>query len=134
MKKSLLALSLLTLSGCAVVDAYMMTKYDPNEYALITSIRAEAQTYKDHCDDLAFSRNAATKVATDTQTFVLYSEHIPKNKDMISAGNQLNEIAKGLADQYAKTDKVSPAFCKIKFNSIEQSADKMQTVIGGRPR
>jgi hypothetical protein len=134
MKKLLLALSILTLSGCAVVDAYLMTKYDPNEYALITNIRAESQIFKNQCDNVSIARMNASKVSTDTQMFVLYSEHIPRNKDLIDASNKLNEIAKGLTDQYSKTDKVSPAFCKIKFESIENSADKMQTVIGGRPR
>ena len=48
--------------------------------------------------------------------------------------DRVNDIAKGLADQYAKSDKVSTAFCKIKFTSIETSADKIQTVTAGRPR
>ena len=65
---------------------------------------------------------------------MLYSEHIPRNKDMIDASKSLHEIAKGLSDQYAKSDKVSPAFCRIKFQNIETSADKIQTVVAGRPR
>jgi hypothetical protein len=134
MKKLLVSLAVLSLSGCALVDAYLMTKYDPNEYTLITSIRAEAQQFKTQCDDPVVSRANATKLSTDTQLFVLYSEHIPRNKDLISAGQSLNAIAKGLSDQYAKADKVSTAFCKIKFESVETSADKIQGVVAGRPR
>jgi len=134
MKKLLLAVMISMLSGCAVVDAYLMTHYDPNEYKLITDIRAEAQIYKSQCDDTVTSKANAIKMSNDTQLFVLYSEHIPRNKDLISASNDLHTIAQGLADQYAKFDKVSPGFCKIKFTSIESNADKMQTTIAGRPR
>ena len=134
MKKLLPAVMISMLSGCAVVDAYLMTHYDPNEYKLITDIRAEAQLYKSQCDDSIASKTNAIKMANDTQLFVLYSEHIPRNKDLISASNDLHTIAQGLADQYAKFDKVSPGFCKIKFTSIESNADKMQTTIAGRPR
>jgi hypothetical protein len=133
MKRIISILALSMLSSCALVDAYLMTHYDPNEYQAITSIRAEAQLFKSQCDDPVLSQANAVKVATDTQYFVLYSEHIPRNDDLISASKDLHAIAQGLADQYSKA-KVSPAFCKIKFTSIETSADRMQTVISRRPR
>lgn len=134
MKKLLAILLISTLSGCALVDAYLMTKYDPNEYNLITTIRAEAQQFKTQCDDPTASRANANKLSADTQLFVLYSEHIPRNKELISAGQSLNAIAKGLSDQYAKADKVSTVFCKIKFENVETSANKIQGVVAGRPR
>jgi len=134
MKKLLLILVALSLSGCAVVDAFLMTKYDPNEYQLITNVRLQAQQAKEQCGDAAVSKQNAVRINSDTQMFMLYSEHIPRNKDMIDASKSLYEIAKGLNDQYIKSDKVSPAFCRIKFQNIETSADKIQTVISGRPR
>jgi hypothetical protein len=134
MKKLLTALMITMLSGCSVLDAYLMTHYDPNEYSLITSIRAEAQQFKAQCDDAVASKTNAVKLATDTQLFVLYSEHVPRNAEVISASKDLHTLAQGLVDQYDKSDKVSPGFCKIKFNNVETSADKMQQVIGRRPR
>lgn len=134
MKKLLTALAITMLSGCSVLDAYLMTHYDPNEYQLITSIRAQAQQFKSQCDDSAVSKVNASKLASDTQLFVLYSEHVPRNTDVISASKDLHTLAQGLVDQYTKSDKVSPGFCKIKFNSVETSADKMQQIIGKRPR
>lgn len=132
MKKILLALTVL-LSGCTIVDAYLMTKYDPNEYQLVTDIRSEARQFKTQCDDATNSKSNAIRIAYDTQLFVLYSEHIPRNENLITASKALDVIAQGLANQY-KNDKVSSAFCKIKFETIETSADKLQKVIGGRPR
>jgi hypothetical protein len=134
MKRILLVPLLLALNGCALVDAYLMTKYDPNEYQLITGVRLQAQQSKAQCDDVAVSKINAIRIESDTKLFALYSEHIPRNKDLIEASNTLNSIAKGLNDQYNKSDKVSPAFCKIKFQSIETSADKIQAVVAGRPR
>ena len=134
MKKLLAVIPLVLLSGCALVDAYLMTKYDPNEYQLITSVRLQAQQAKAQCDDAAVSKSNAIRITTETQLFSLYSEHIPRNKDLIDASNNLHAIAKGLSDQYIKSDKVNTAFCKIKFQSIETSADKIQTVVAGRPR
>lgn len=134
MKRILLIPLLLTLNGCALLDAYLMTKYDPNEYQLITGVRLQAQQSKTQCDDAAVSKTNAVRVESDTKLFALYSEHIPRNKDLIEASKNLNSIAKGLSDQYNKNDKVSPAFCKIKFQSIETSADKIQAVVAGRPR
>ena len=134
MKKLIIALAITMLSGCSVLDAYLMTHYDPNEYQLITSIRAEAQQFKSQCDDASASKANAYKLATNTQLFVLYSEHVPRNTDVISASKDLHSLAQGLVDQYTKSDKVSPGFCKIKFSNVETSADKMQQVIARRPR
>jgi len=133
MKKILIALSLGILQGCTLLDAYLMTNYDPNEYQLITFIRAEARQFKTQCDNVNNSKFNAGKIAHDTQLFVLYSEHIPRNENLIEASKALNVIAQGLLTQY-QNDKVSPAFCKIKFENIETSADRIQKVIGGRPR
>jgi hypothetical protein len=134
MKKIFLACVVLMLSGCALLDAYLMTHYDPNEYKIITDIRADAQSFKAQCDDPVASKANAVKLAHETQLFALYSEHIPRNELLISASKDLNTIAQGLADQYAKTDKVSIGFCKIKFTSVETNADKMQAIIAKRPR
>jgi len=46
----------------------------------------------------------------------------------------LNEIAQGLVTQYNISNKVSPIFCKLKFEGIEHSANTIQHVLGGRPR
>lgn len=133
MKNLLAAIAITLLSGCTVLDAYLMTHYDPNEYKLITDIRAEAQLFKTQCDNADQSKLNSVKLANDTQLFVLYSEHVPRNDDVISASKDLHTLAQGLADQYNKA-KVSPGFCKIKFTAVENSADKMQKVIGSRPR
>ena len=42
MKKLILIASIFVLTGCAAIDAYRMAKFDNNEYALINSVRTQA--------------------------------------------------------------------------------------------
>ena len=134
--KKLIALVavVLSLNGCAVYDAYMMTGFDGNEYQLITQVRVDANKFKDQCNDVNLSVANANTIAYETRTFMFYSEEIPRNSNGINASKSLNEIAQGLVDRYKTTAPVSELFCKLKFESIEHSAQTIQHVIGKRPR
>jgi len=132
--KRLILLLFPILTSCAAVDAMLMSKFDPSEYRMITEIRANAQMFKTECDNYLLSKPNAIEMANQTNLFMLYSEHIPRNTDSYNASKSLNEIAQGLSEKYVKGDKVSPMFCKLKFEGIEHSADTMQHVLGNRPR
>lgn len=133
--KTLISLFLVTwLSGCTLIDAYFMTKYDANEYLLISKIRVDAEQFKKECSNLDISHSNSKTLLDQTKLFVAYSQYVPRNKNVITASTELNAMAQGLYDQYQKNQKVSPAFCNIKFESLEKSAEKIQSIIGGRPR
>lgn len=134
MIKVLTAVLAITLSGCTLLDAYLMTPYDPNEYDRITSIRNHAHQYAETCNDFAISKVNANLIANETLAFEMYSEHIPRNDDGYASAKKLNEIAQGVKKQYNTTEKVSEVFCKLKFNSITNSANLMQHTIGDKPR
>jgi hypothetical protein len=133
MKKLLIVTAIALLSGCALVDSYLM-KYDSNEYAIITQIRSDAQGYKSACDNELMSMTNAVALADKTRMFMLFSEHQPHNEPVIKASVELDKIAQGLKTQYVNSGKVSPVFCKIKFESVEHSAETMQKIIGAKPR
>lgn len=124
----------LSLSGCVLLDAFLMTKYDPNEYKIITEIRAQSHQFKETCEDTEKSKVNSIKIHIDTELFMMYSEHLPRNTDVQRASKELNEMAKELKDRYQKNQPVSKMFCKMKFDNIESSAKKMQSIIGSRPR
>jgi len=124
----------LSLNGCAVYDAYMMTGFDGNEYQLITQVRVDANKFKDQCSDATASVANANTIAYETKTFMFYSEEIPRNSNGINASKSLNEIAQGLVDRYKTGTPVPALFCKLKFESIEHSAQTIQHVLGKRPR
>jgi hypothetical protein len=134
MKRLFAVAAVLALNGCAVWDAYMMTGYDANEYRLITEIRVDAITYKTQCATPLLSQANAQAIAYKTLLFEKYSEHIPRNDDLIRASKNLNEIAQGLADRYAGADPVSPMFCRLKYSGIENSAALLQHTVARRPR
>ena len=135
MKRLLIVLSVLALNGCAVYDALMMTGFDPNEYRVITEIRTDAGVYKGQCDSNDASRLNSMAISHKTMLFENYESQIPRNANGINASKELNKIAQGLRDRYKdpKTP-VSAAFCRLKFQSIENSAETIQHVVGNRPR
>ena len=133
--KRLIPLILIPLfAGCTLLDAYLMTKYDANEYKLAVEIRTDAVKYKKQCDNADASKANANAIADKTQLFEHYSEHIPRNDNGASASRNLNEIAQGLAKRYNSGDKVSTTFCRLKFEGIEIGAVTVQSVLAKRPR
>ena len=78
MKRIAIVVTVLALNGCAIYDALMMTKYDPNEYLLITQIRTDASVYKTQCDTPMAVTNAV-QMSYKTNLFKNYSQNIPKN-------------------------------------------------------
>lgn len=133
MKKLILASTIVLLSGCSVMDAYLM-KYDTNEYRIVSEIRAEAHAYKSECDNPLLARPNSIAIADKTQFFVFYAEYIPHNEPVKRASVELNKIAQGLKEQYAGDKKASAAYCRIKFESIEKSAETIQRITGDKPR
>jgi hypothetical protein len=133
MKRILLAALALSLTSCALWDAYMMAPYDANEYLQITEIRATAGQYRRQCDNPILAGVNAQAIANRTDLFEKYEELIPRNNNGFRAAQALNEIAQGLNTAYAKGT-VSSVFCKLKYNNIEHSAELIQRVTAGRPR
>ena len=134
MRKLIAVFALVGLSGCTLVDAYLMTKYDANEYKLAVEIRSDANRYKTECNDAMLSRANAQAIAQKTQLFEHYSEHIPRNDNGASASRNLNEIAQGLVKRYNAGTPVSATFCRLKFEGIEIGATTVQSVLAKRPR
>ena len=133
MKTLILLVSASLLSGCALIEAYLL-KYDPNEYLQISEIRTTAYLGKTSCDNQEQAKKQSETIANKTLTFKQFVEHLPHNDKVKAASIDLDKIAQGFKDQYTKSDKVSATFCKIKLESIEKSAESMQKIIGDKPR
>ena len=133
MKRIFLTAFALSLTSCALWDAYFMAPYDANEYMQITEIRATAGQYRRQCDNFNQSAVNAQAMANRTDLFEKYEELIPRNDNGFKAARALNEIAQGLNAAYAKGI-VSATFCRLKYNNIEHSAELIQRVTAGRPR
>lgn len=120
----------LSLSGCALFDAYFMAGYDNQEYTLINKIRTHAQIAQKSCDNPQ-SLKAEIKYIQDTSLeFKNFTQHIPRNPEAYKMGGQMVE----LSEQLKFDEKTSPVFCKLKFQQVERNAEKIQHVLGSKPR
>jgi hypothetical protein len=133
MKRIFVVAFALSLTSCALWDAYFMAPYDANEYMLITEIRVDAGQYREQCANPVMAPANATAMARKTNLYEKYSEQIPRNENGYKASQALNEIAQGLDVAYVKGT-VSATFCRLKYVSIENSARLIQRVTAGRPR
>lgn len=134
MKKTLIALVAVSLSGCALVDAYFMAKYDTHEYSLVNSIKTKAQVAQETCNDTQLSKAKLTDIYNTAVEFRNFTFHIPRNEDATNMAGKLVALVKESKDHYAKTDKVSEFYCKQKLQQIVRSADVIQGPIGAKPR
>jgi hypothetical protein len=139
MKKIILALSFLTLTGCAsvqslpVINAYFMAKFDNNEYMLINTVRTQANLGASKCGTPEIVP-VVENIYFKTIELKNYSQSIPKNEETIKMSSELSEIVKGLNEKYHSKEPVSLNYCTTKFGIIEKNAVTIQNVVGAKPR
>jgi hypothetical protein len=139
MKKLLVVLAIISLQGCAAIQAtsvyrsVMMAKFDNNEYSQINSIRTTA--------NLGAAKCGTTDVVPVVDSLYYksvelknYSASIPHNEETVKMTAELAEIIKGLNTRYHEKEPVSVSYCTLKFGTIEKNAVTIQNVIGSKPR
>ena len=127
--KKLVILLFPLLTSCA----YFATKYDPNEYKLITEISLDANRYKSQCSNPTAEVNAVN-ITYKTELLERYTQDLPNNDEVYKASIELNDIAKGLESRYHEPTAVPKIFCELKYSSIENAALLLKHVIGNKPR
>jgi LAS superfamily LD-carboxypeptidase LdcB len=130
MKKIALAFLVMSLSGCALIDAYFMAKYDTNEYALINKIRTTAQIAQKSCDKPLEVKPQINDIIYTSTELRNFTQHIPRNPEAYKMAGQMVE----LSEQIKFDEKTSPVFCKMKLQQVERNAEKIQHVLGSKPR
>jgi len=136
MKKLISVCAFFALTGCStvtnLVDAYL-TKYDTNQYKIVNDIRTVAGVGKTKCNDPQEAGKLANQLAFDTLTLMNFAEFQPHNQHIQNSSIELNKIAQDLSQRYS-TGSVSVAFCKIKFQIIEDAAKLIQQSEGNKPK
>jgi hypothetical protein len=130
MKKIALTLLVMALSGCTVFDAYFMAHYDNQEYYLINKIRTKAQVAQRSCDTPVTLKSEIKEIVNTSLEFKNFTQYIPRNPEAFKMAGQMVE----LSEQIKFDDKTSPIFCKMKLQQVERNAEKIQTVLGSKPR
>ena len=123
-----------SLSGCALIDAYLMAGYDTTEYALVNRIKTQAELAVDDCKDPVKSKQNADNLYVTAVELKNFATNIPRNEDTSKLAGNLVELTKQGKEQYVKNPNVSETFCKLKLQQIGRSAEVAQKVIGKKPR
>ena len=134
MKKIIIILFTLHLSGCALYDAYFMAKYDTTEYSLVNQIKTKAQIAEENCGNHILVITQVNDLYNSALEFKNFTVYIPRNEDAVKLSAKLFTLTKDARDYFNKSEKISPIFCKAKLQQIEKSADTIQHVLGSKPR
>jgi len=135
MKKLIVSLIVISsLSGCALIDAYLMAGYDSNEYAMVNKVRTKAELSVEDCKDPIKSKQNADNLYVTAVELKNFATNIPRNEDTAKLAGNLVELTKQGKEQYVKNPNVSETFCKLKLQQIGRSAEVAQKVIGKKPR
>lgn len=133
--KRLLVIALIPLlPGCALVDAYLMAKYDTNEYALANAVKTKAELAQEQCANKQVVEQKLVDVYASAVEFKNFTIYIPRNDDANKMAVKLATLTKDTKDYYTTHDKVSEAFCKMKLQQIVKSSDAILETLGKKPR
>jgi hypothetical protein len=133
--KLLLVSSIITiLPGCALWDAYFMAGYDNQEYALVNTIRTNAELNVGMCNDFEASKRTFEFLYSKGLEVKNFTQYIPDNEDSHKLAGNIYELTKQGRDAYNSTAIVSSTFCKLKLQQIVRATETAQKVIGSKPR
>jgi hypothetical protein len=134
MKKLIPLTFVVLLSGCTLLDAYFMAKYDTNEYFIVNDIKTKAQVAEENCGNHILVVTQVNELYIKSLEFKNFTLHIPRNRDADNMSTKLLTLTKDTKEYFNKAEKISPIFCKAKLQQIVKSADTIQHVIGSKPR
>lgn len=135
MKKIIAALFLTTtLTGCALIDAYFMARYDNVEYSLLNKINTLSELSVNDCKDQKNSYGNFEGLYWTAVELRNFSQYIPRNTETQKLASNMVELTKQGKEMYEKGTTVSETFCKLKLGQINRSAKVAQEVIGKKPR
>ena len=126
MKKLLLILAVVGLSGCASVMEYIPSRWDVNQAKVITDIQLQTRNF-DCKGDQAAQINA---LALNVEWFDIYAKTKP-TRDIAKLTGTMTTTIKEFKDRMA-TGPVSPLYCDIKKKIIQQQADILAGSVQGR--
>ena len=120
---------LISLSGCKAIDAFLMARYDTNEYGLVTKIKTLADTAQ--CNDKDSITESAKMMWLYSVELKNFTQYIPRNTESFDMASKLTEITVGL---HNKKGDMSAVYCEQKLKIITKTAEDIQKSLGGKPR
>ena len=126
MKKILVVLAFLSLTGCASIMEMIPSGWDANQARVITDIQLEVR----HFDCKADLAPQVNRLALDVEWFDIYAKTKP-TRDISKLTGTITDTVKELQDRVNKGP-VSPMYCDLKKKIIQQQADILAKSVQGR--
>ena len=126
MKKLLVVVAFLSLTGCASVMEMIPSRWDANQAKSITDIQLEVR----HFDCKADLKPQVDQLAKDVEWFDIYAQTKP-TRDIAKLTGTITDTVKELQERVAKGP-VSPMYCDLKLKIIKQQADILSGSVQGR--
>ena len=126
MKKILVVLAFLSLTGCASIMEYIPSSWDANQAKMITDIQLEVR----HFDCKADLKPQVDQLARDVEWFDIYAKTKP-TRDIAKLTGTITDTVKELQDRVNKGP-VSPLYCDLKKKIIQQQTDILAGSVQGR--
>lgn len=122
------------LSGCSLIDAYLMAKYDTTEHDLVNKVAVYSAITKPYCAETGKMKDYAFTLYGYSSELKNFSSHLPRNEMTVKMTDELHIMVTELNNKYTTSDKVNKTYCELKLQSISESANDIQKAIAKRPR
>ena len=126
MKRLLLILAVVGLTGCAGIMEKIPSRWDANQARVITDIQLQARHF-DCKGDQSAQLNA---LSLNVEWFDIYAKSKP-TRDIAKLTGTVTATVKEYQDRL-KTGPVSPMYCDIKLKIIKQQTDILAGSVQGR--
>ena len=126
MKKLLVILAVVSMTGCSTILEYIPSRWDSNQAKSITDIQLQAKQF-DCKGDQVSQINA---LASNVEWFDIYAKTKP-TRDIAKLTTTLTTTVNEYKERL-KTGPVSPLYCDLKRKIIIQQADILAGSVQGR--
>ena len=126
MKKLLLILAVVGLTGCASIMEKIPSRWDVNQAKVITDIQVQVK----HFDCKGDQTQQLGSLALNVEWFDTYAKTKP-TRDIAKLTDTITTTVKEYQDRL-KTGPVSPMYCDIKLKIIKQQTDILAGSVQGR--
>jgi PBP1b-binding outer membrane lipoprotein LpoB len=126
MKKILVVCAFFALSGCASIMDMIPSRWDVNQSKMITDIQLKVR----HFDCKADLKPQVDQLARDVEWFDIYA-NTKSTRDIAKLTSTITDTVKELQERVNKGP-VSPLYCDLKKEIIQQQADILAKSVQGR--
>jgi hypothetical protein len=126
MKRLLVVLAFLSLTGCSTIMEYIPSSWDVNQAKVITDIQQQSRNFDCKADLVP----QVKRLAQDVEWFDIYAKTKP-TRDIAKLTGTITTTVKEFQERVAKGP-VSPLYCDLKMKVIRQQADILAGSVQGR--